>query len=72
MTAYDVAGQVRMIPAGESNIFGLTVALTKGMIPQTLINCAAKAVPDEAAATVLKIAGIAQDTNSFIEAVTGF
>lgn len=39
------------------------------MIVQTLINCAAKAVLGEAAATVLKIVGIAQDMGSFIEAV---
>ncbi len=58
-----------MILAGEANIFGLTVALAKGMITQTLINCAAKGILGEAAATVLKIVGIAQDTNSFIEAV---
>lgn len=69
VTAYDVAGQVRMILAGEANILGLAVALAKGMIVQTLITCAATAVLGEAAVTVLKVIGIVQDTGSFIEAV---
>ena len=69
VTIYDVAQQVRLILSGEANIFGLVVAIAKGMITQTLINCAAKAVLGEAAAAVLKIVGVAQDTASFIEAV---
>ena len=69
VTIYDVAGQVRLILSGEANILGLALAIGKGMLVQSLLNCAAKAVLGEAAATVLKVIGIAQDTESFIEAV---
>ncbi|WP_289782584.1 RHS repeat-associated core domain-containing protein, partial [Thomasclavelia cocleata] len=40
VTMYDVAQQVRLIFAGEANIFGLALAIAKGMITQALLNCA--------------------------------
>jgi len=69
VTMYDVAQQVRLIFAGEANIFGLALAIAKGMITQALLNCALTAVLGEAATTVLKIIGITQNADSFIEAV---
>lgn len=69
VTTYDVVQQVRLILSGEANILGLAIAIAQGMITQALLNCAMTAVLGEAAATVLKIVGIAQDTASFIEAV---
>ena len=69
VTMYDVAQQVRLIFAGEANIFGLALAIAKGMITQAILNCALTAVLGEAATTVLKIVGIAQNADSFIEAV---
>ena len=69
VTMYDVAQQVRLIFAGEANIFGLALAIAKGMITQALLNCALTTVLGEAATTVLKIIGITQNADSFIEAV---
>ena len=69
VTAYDVAGQMRLILAGEANVLGLAFALAKGMVVQALLNCALTAVLGETAVTVLKVIGIVQDTGSFIEAV---
>ena len=69
VTAYDVAGQMRLILAGEANVLGPTFALAKGMVVQALLNCALTAVLGETAVTVLKVIGIVQDTGSFIEAV---
>ena len=60
---------MRLIFAGEANIFGLALAIAKGMITQALLNCALTAVLGEAATTVLKIIGITQNADSFIEAV---
>lgn len=68
-TGYDVAGQMRLILAGETNVLGLAFALAKGMVVQALLNCALTAVLGETAVTVLKVIGIVQDTGSFIETV---
>ena len=54
---------------GEANILSLAFAIAKGMVTQVLLNCALTAVLGEAATTVLKIVGIAQNADSFIEAV---
>ena len=71
VTMYDVAQQVRLLLAGEATFFGLVAAIAKGMITQALLNCALTAVLGEAATTVLKIIGVAQDAGSFVEAVKG-
>lgn len=69
VTVYDVAQQARMIFAGEATVLDLAVAIAKGMITQALLNCALTAVLGEAANTVLKVVGIAQNAESFVEAV---
>ncbi|MBD5136422.1 MAG: hypothetical protein HDT39_10755 [Lachnospiraceae bacterium] len=61
-----MAQQVRVIFVGEADEFGLMVAVAKGMIIQALLNCVAKALLGEAAATVLKVIGIAQGAGTFV------
>ena len=69
VTTYDIYQQMKLIFAGEANIFGLAVAIGKGMVTQALLNCALTAALGEAAATVLKVVGIANDMQSFVDAV---
>ena len=69
VTIYDVAQQVRLIFAGEANIFGLALAIAQGMITHVLLNCALTAVLGEAATAVRKIIGVAQDAGLFVKAV---
>ncbi|MBQ4522881.1 MAG: hypothetical protein IJA10_08005 [Lachnospiraceae bacterium] len=52
-----------------ATVEGLAKAIAKGMITQALLNCALTKVLGKAANTVVKLIGIAQDTESFIEAV---
>ena len=56
---YDIAQQFNMLMSGEATV----------MITQALLNCALTKVLGEAATTVIKLIGVAQDTGSFIEAV---
>ena len=62
VTTYDIYQQMKLIFAGEANIFGLAVAIGKGMVTQALLNCALTAALGEAAATVLKVVGIANES----------
>ncbi|MBQ4524429.1 MAG: hypothetical protein IJA10_16035 [Lachnospiraceae bacterium] len=69
VTMYDIAQQFNMLMSGEATVMGLAKAIAKGMITQALLNCALTKVLGEAATTVIKLIGVAQDTGSFIEAV---
>ena len=69
VTMYDIAQQFNMLMSGEATVMGLAKAIAKGMITQALLNCALTKVLGKAANTVVKLIGIAQDTESFIEAV---
>ena len=69
VTMYDIAQQFNMLMSGEATVMGLAKAIAKGMVTQALLNCALTKVLGEAATTVIKLIGVAQDTGSFIEAV---
>ena len=69
VTAYDVAGQMRLILAGEANIFGLAAAIIRGIRVQLLLNCALTAVFGENGVFILKLVGIGQDTAGLSEAI---
>ena len=69
VTTYDIYQQMKLIFAGEQNILGLAAAIGKGMVTQALLNCTATALLGKSAATVLKVVGIANDMQSFVEAV---
>ena len=69
VTVYDVSQQVMLLFMGQTTVKGLATAIAKGMIKQAMLNCALKAVLGEAAEMVLKVIGLAQDMDSFVEAV---
>ena len=69
VTTYDIYQQMKLIFAGETNIVGLAWAIARGMVTQALLTCTATAILGKYAATVLKVVGIANDMQSFVEAV---
>ena len=68
-TAYDVATTMRMVFCGEATVLDVALCIVKGLVVQSLISCVATAVFGEAAAFMLKLVGIGQDTYGLIEAI---
>ena len=69
VTAYDVATTIRMVFCGEATVLDVALCIVKGLVVQSLISCVATAVFGEAAAFMLKLVGIGQDTYGLIEAI---
>ncbi len=69
VTAYDVATTMRMVFCGEATVLDVALCIVKGLVVQSLISCVATAVFGEAAAFMLKLVGIGQDTYGLIEAI---
>ena len=69
VTAYDVATTMRMVFCGEAIVLDVALCIVKGLVVQSLISCVATAVFGEAAAFMLKLVGIGQDTYGLIEAI---
>ena len=69
VTAYDVATTIRMVFCGEATVLDVAICIVKGLVVQSLISCVATAVFGEAAAFMLKLVGIGQDTYGLIEAI---
>ena len=67
--AYDVATTMRMVFCGEATVLDVALCIVKGLVVQSLISCVATAVFGEAAAFMLKLVGIGQDTYGLIEAI---
>ena len=69
VTAYDVATTMRMVFCGEATVLDVALCIVKGLVVQSLISCVATAVFGKAAAFMLKLVGIGQDTYGLIEAI---
>ena len=69
VTAYDVATTMRMVFCGEATVLDVALCIVKGLVVQSLISCVSTAVFGEAAAFMLKLVGIGQDTYGLIEAI---
>ena len=69
VTAYDVATTIRMVFCGEATVLDVALCIVKGLVVQSLISCVATAVFGKAAAFMLKLVGIGQDTYGLIEAI---
>ncbi|MCU6754651.1 Hint domain-containing protein, partial [Bovifimicola ammoniilytica] len=59
----------RMVFCGEATVLDVALCIVKGLVVQSLISCVATAVFGEAAAFMLKLVGIGQDTYGLIEAI---
>ena len=58
-----------MVFCGEGTVLDVALCIVKGLVVQSLISCVATAVFGEAAAFMLKLVGIGQDTYGLIEAI---
>ena len=58
-----------MVFCGEGTVLDVALCIVKGLVVQSLISCVATAVFSEAAAFMLKLVGIGQDTYGLIEAI---
>ena len=58
-----------MVFCGEATVLDVALCIVKGLVVQSLISCVATAVFGEAAAFMLKLVGIGQDTYGLIEAI---
>ncbi|MBQ3782115.1 MAG: hypothetical protein II838_01570 [Lachnospiraceae bacterium] len=58
-----------MVLCGEATVLDVALCIVKGLVVQSLISCVATAVFGEAAAFMLKLVGIGQDTYGLIEAI---
>ena len=58
-----------MVFCGEATVLDVALCIVKGLVVQSLISCVSTAVFGEAAAFMLKLVGIGQDTYGLIEAI---
>ena len=69
VTLYDIHEQIQLLQSGEGSILGLVLAIAGGIVTQAFLNCTLTKLLGNAANTVLKVIGVAQDAGSFLKAV---
>lgn len=69
VTLHDVSEQYNLLMAGEATILGLTMAIVRGISVQILMECFAETAAVKNITEVLKVVGVARDTNEFVDAV---